>query len=184
MSKNAGYIEQQLLQKLKLGDGNAYHAVFDDYFPILTAFAYKYVCDLDMAKEIVQVAFIKLFEKRQSLQITISLKSYLYKMVYNDCINAIKNNKIISRHYSIYSQQMDQQAGFQDIIEQTENELRIYKALDKLPPQCKLIIQQSRLEGKKNKEIAEELNISIRTVETQISKALKLLKEGINFFLY
>lgn len=177
-------MEQELLHQLKKGNEKAYHAAFHTYFPVLVAFANKYTSDLDMSREIVQVVFVKLFEKRQSLEITISLKSYLYKMVYNDCLNAIKSKKIISGHHTQYAQQMDLLTDFQDVMEQTENELRIYKALDKLPPQCKLIIQQSRLEGKKNKEIAEELNISIRTVETQISKALKLLKEGIKLLLY
>ncbi|HET6560143.1 MAG TPA: RNA polymerase sigma-70 factor [Prolixibacteraceae bacterium] len=172
-------MDQELLHQLKIGNEKAYHAVFHEFFPVLVAFANKYISDLDMSREIVQVAFVKLFEKRKSLEITISLKSYLYKMVYNDCLNAIKSKKIISGHYSRYALQMDLQSDFQDVMEQTEEELRIYKALDKLPPQCKLIIQQSRLEGKKNKEIAEELNISLRTVETQISKALKLLRSGI-----
>ncbi|MGE5456963.1 MAG: RNA polymerase sigma-70 factor [Methanococcaceae archaeon] len=177
-------MEQELLHQLKIGNEKAYHAVFSNYFSVLVAFANKYVSDLDMSREIVQVVFVKLFEKRKSLEITISLKSYLYKMVYNDCLNTINSKKISSKHYSQYALQMDQLTDYQDVMEQTEKEMRIYKALDKLPPQCKLIIQQSRLEGKKNKEIAEELNISIRTVETQISKALKLLKTGINFFFY
>lgn len=177
-------MEKELLHLLKIGDEKAYHAVFHKYFPVLVAFANKYTSDLDMSREIVQVVFVKLFEKRESLEITISLKSYLYKMVYNDCMNAINSKKVISEHYSRYAQQMNLLTDFQDLMEQTEKELRIYKALDKLPPQCKLIIQQSRLEGKKNKEIAEELNISIRTVETQISKALKLLRSGINFLFY
>lgn len=180
-TKIAGYMEQELLLQLKMGNEDAYHTVFHYNFLALVAFANKYVAELDLAKEIVQAAFVKLFEKRQSLEITTSIKSYLYKMVYNDCLNAINSKKISSRHYSLYAQQIDMHADFQDVMEQTENELRIYKTLNKLPPQCKLIIQQSRLEGKKNKEIAEELNISIRTVETQISKALKLLKAGINF---
>lgn len=177
-------MEHELLHKLKIGNEKAYHAVFHDYFSVLVAFANKYISDLDLAREIVQVVFVKLFEKRQSLEITTSLKSYLYKMVYNDCMNAIKSKKISFEHYSRYALQMDLLTDFHDVIDQTEKELRIYKALEKLPPQCKLIIQQSRLEGRKNKEIAEELNISIRTVETQISKALKLLREGIKLLLY
>ncbi|MGE5394847.1 MAG: RNA polymerase sigma-70 factor [Candidatus Saccharibacteria bacterium] len=175
-------MEQELLHQLKMGNEDAYHVVFHDYFPPLVAFANKYVGDLDISEEIVQVVFVKLFEKRHHLNILTSLKSYLYKMVYNDCLNAINSKKISSRHYSQYAQQMDRQADFQDMIEQTEKEQRIYQALDKLPPQCKLIIRQSRLEGKKNREIADELNISVRTVETQISKALKMLRSAINFF--
>ena len=182
--RKAKYMEKELLHKLKLGDENTYQTVFNNYFPLLVAFANKYIQDLDLAKEIVQVVFVKLFEKRNSLEITTSIKSYLYKMVYNDCLNAINSQKITSRHYSQYARQIDIMADYLDVIEQTEKELRIFKAIEKLPPQCKLILQQSRFEGKKNKVIADELNISIRTVETQISKALKLLKAGINLFLF
>ncbi|HAH24452.1 MAG TPA: RNA polymerase sigma-70 factor [Prolixibacteraceae bacterium] len=177
-------MEQELLHKLKIGDENAYHAVFNTYFPVLVAFANKYVVDLDMAKEIVQVVFVKLFEKRRSLEITTSIKSYLYKMVYNDCLNAINSQKITSKHYSQYARQIELLTDYHDVMEKTERELRIFKAIDQLPPQCKLIIQQSRFEGKKNQAIADELNISIRTVETQISKALKLLRAEINLFFY
>lgn len=177
-------MEQELLHKLKMGDENAYHTVFKTYFPVLVAFANKYVNDLDLAKEIVQVVFVKLFEKRHSLEIRTSIKSYLYKMVYNDCLNMIKSQEIASKHFTQYARQMDLQSDYQDVMEQTERELRIFNAIDQLPPQCKLIIQQSRFEGKKNQVIADELNISIRTVETQISKALRLLRAGINLFFY
>ena len=177
-------MEKELLHNLKMGDENAYHAVFNTYFPVLVAFANKYVNDLDLAKEIVQVVFVKLFEKRHSLEITTSIKSYLYKMVYNDCLNAINSQKITSMHYSQYARELNIQADYHDVMEQIEKEQRIFKAIDQLPPQCKLIIQQSRFEGKKNQVIADELNISIRTVETQISKALRLLRAGINLFFY
>ena len=177
-------MEYELLDRLKSGDENAWYAVFNSYFSVLVAFANKYVSDLDLAKEIVQVVFVKLFEKRNALEISVSIKSYLYKMVYNDCLNAIKGKKIATEHCSRYARQMDLEVDFQDVMEQTEKELRIFKAIEQLPPQCKLIIQQSRFEGKKNQVIANELNISIRTVETQISKALKLLRAAINLFFY
>ena len=177
-------MEHELLHRLKKGNENAWHAVFNKYFSVLVAFANKYVSDLDLAKEIVQVAFVKLFEKRNTLEITISIKSYLYKMVYNDCLNAIHSKKITSVHHTQYARQIDLLVDFQDVMEQTEKEQRIYNAINQLPPQCRLIIQQSRFEGKKNQVIADELNISVRTVETQISKALKFLRAAINLFFY
>jgi RNA polymerase sigma-70 factor (ECF subfamily) len=180
--KKSGKMKHELLHKLKEGDENAWHVVFNSYFPGLVAFANKYVSDLDLAKEIVQVVFVKLFEKRTALEITVGIKPYLYKMVYNDCLNVINGKKIVSMHHSLYARQIDLQVDFQDAMEQTEKEQRIFNAINQLPPQCRLIIQQSRFEGKKNQVIADELNISIRTVETQISKALKLLRAAINLF--
>lgn len=175
-------MEQVLLQRLKLGDENAYHEIFNNYFSILVAFALKYLGDLDLSKEVVQNVFVKLFEKRNSLEISSNIKSYLFKMVYNDCLNVLKREKNILRLHNEYSLGLDLYQDYIEISEQTELEYKIYTAINKLPPQCKRIIQQSRFEGKKNQVIANELNISIRTVETQISKALKLLKAGINLF--
>jgi RNA polymerase sigma-70 factor (ECF subfamily) len=175
-------MEQVLLQRLKLGDENAYHEIFNNYFSILVAFALKYLGDLDLSKEVVQNAFVKLFEKRNSLEISSNIKSYLFKMVYNDCLKVLKREKNIRRLHIEYALGLDLYQDYIEISEQTELEYKIYTAINKLPPQCKRIIQQSRFEGKKNQVIADELNISIRTVETQISRALKILKAGINLF--
>jgi RNA polymerase sigma-70 factor (family 1) len=175
-------MQQELLNRLKAGDELAYKTIFDNYYPLLVAFAQKYLSDIDASKEIAQNVFVKFYEKRNSIEITSSIKSYLYKMAYNDCLNYIKNRDTILKHYSEYSKEQAKHEEYQDLIEETEQEYRIYKALEKLPPKCKTIVLQSRLEGKKNKDIADELNISIRTVETQISKALKLLKSSLNNF--
>jgi RNA polymerase sigma-70 factor, ECF subfamily len=175
-------MEDNLLKKLKNGDEEAYRQIFNEHFSMLVAFALKYLGDLNFSKEVVQNAFVKLFEKRNSLEISSNIKSYLFKMVYNDCLNVLKREKNILRLHNEYALRLDLYQDYIEISEQTELEYKIYTAINKLPPQCKRIIQQSRFEGKKNQVIANELNISIRTVETQISKALKLLKAGINLF--
>ena len=175
-------MENNLLQRLRNGDENAYHEIFQNYFQVLVAFAYKYLNDLDLSKEITQNVFVKLFEKRQTIHITFNLKSYLFRMVYNDCMNLIKREKTIRFHHEEYIQGQDVYENMDDISEQTEKEYQIYQAINKLPPQCKLIIERSRLEGKKNQIIAEELGISVRTVETQISKALRLIKSSVKMF--
>jgi RNA polymerase sigma-70 factor (ECF subfamily) len=175
-------MEDDLLKKLKNGDEDAFHQIFNGYFSMLVAFALKYLGDLDMSKEVVQNAFVKLFEKRNSLEISSNIKSYLFKMVYNDCLNLLKREKNILRLHNEYALGLDLYQDYIELSEQTELEYKIYTALNKLPPQCQRIIRQSRFEGKKNQVIANELNISIRTVETQISKALKLLKSRISLF--
>jgi RNA polymerase sigma-70 factor (ECF subfamily) len=175
-------MEDDLLKKLKNGEEEAYHQLFNAYFSMLVAFALKYLGGLDLAKEVVQNAFVKLFDKRNSLEISSNIKSYLFKMVYNDCLNFLNREKNILRLHNEYALRLDPSQDYIEISEQTELEYKIYTAINKLPPQCQRIIRQSRFEGKKNQVIADELNISIRTVETQISKALKLLKAGINIF--
>ena len=138
-------MEGDLLKKLKNGDEEAYHHIFNEYFSMLVAFALKYLGDLDLSKEAVQNAFVKLFEKRNSLEISSNIKSYLYKMVYNDCLNILKREKNILRLHNEYALRLDLYQDYIEISEQTELEYKIFTAINKLPPQCKRIIQQSRL---------------------------------------
>ena len=174
--------QQELHTRLKKGDEAAFKMIFDDYYPVLVAFANKYLRDVDWAKEISQNAFIKLYEKRKSIEITASIKSYLFKMVYNDCINSIKYNNRTQKHFIEFAKNIESITEYTGCTDESENEYRIHKAIENLPPQCQYILKQSRFEGRKNKDIANELNISIRTVETHISKALRLIKSGLNIF--
>jgi RNA polymerase sigma-70 factor (family 1) len=176
-------MDPDLLKKLKEGDESAFRFIFNNYYPLLTSFACKFLHDLDSAREISQKVFIRLFEKRNSIEIHSNLKSYLYKMTHNECLNYIHREKIVSSHYSIYAKEFESDSVCQQYIEQTEEEYKIYKAIEQLPPKCKQVFKLSRFEQKKNIIIAQELNISIRTVETQISKALKLLKIGLSYML-
>ncbi len=176
-------MESSLLKGIKNGDELAYNTIFNQYYALLTSFAFKYLKDLDASKEIAQNTFVKLFEKRDSIEITTSLKSYLYKIVHNSCINYIKSRAIEAKHYSALAGEVENTSDFNRFIEQTEEEYRIYKAIDQLPGKCKLIFKLSRFEGRKNKDIADELNISVRTVETQISKAIKILKLNLKFIV-
>ena len=172
--------KSELIKKLVNGEELAYKSIFEDYYAVMVVFANKYLNNIEMAKEIAQIVFVKLYEKRNSIKIKVSIKSYLYKMVYNSCLNYFKSQQIQNIHIEKYSKEIDVFTEYIDFIEQSENELRLFKAIEKLPPGCKSILLQSRIDGKKNKEIAEEHQISIRTVETQISKALKLVKEGLS----
>jgi RNA polymerase sigma-70 factor (ECF subfamily) len=167
---------------LKSGDEASYKKLFLEYYQPLTAFAFKFVADLDTAKDIVQSVFIKIYEKRERLLVEQSIKSYLYRAVSNACINHIKKENIRSAHHSAYAEEMAD-AFFHDSMEQTEAEHKIFKALNDLPPQCRKIFMMSRLDNRKNRDIADELSISIRTVETQISNALRTLKKVISIFL-
>jgi RNA polymerase sigma-70 factor (ECF subfamily) len=174
--------QQELYSKLKKGDELAYKKVFDDFYPVLVAFANKYLRDVEWAKEISQNAFVKLYEKRHTIEITTSLKSYLFKMIYHDCLNSLKIRNRIKEHYVDFSENNETQIEYNDYTEESEDEYRIHNAIENLPPKCQYIIKQSRFEGRKNKDIADELNISVRTVETHISHALKLIRSGLNIF--
>ena len=88
-----------IIKKLRSGDEKFYRSVFFEYYPLLTFFANKYVNDLDVAKELVQDFFVKLYEKRFALHIQSSFKSYLYKSVYNSCINYLNQSVLRDHHH-------------------------------------------------------------------------------------
>jgi RNA polymerase sigma-70 factor (family 1) len=170
-------------RSLKEGDEGSYRELFLSYYKPLTAFALKFVSDRESAKDIVQSVFVKLYERRDTLSIEENIKSYLYQAVSNASINQLKKDSVRLGHQGGFvNEQTD--IFFQDALEQTEEELRIHNAINALPPQCRKIFIMSRLEEKKNQDIAEELAISIRTVETQISNALRALRKSLVSILF
>ena len=171
---------QFLINRLKNGDESAYELLFEEYYRGLTIYANKYVNDLETAKEIVQDLFVHLYEKREYLDINSSLKSYLFRSTHNRCINYINAQKIRMQHAEYVYKTADIK---EDVLEQevnkTELEEALFDAINQLPPKCKSIFKMNRFEGMSNTEIAEQLKLSKRTVETQISKALRILRVKI-----
>jgi RNA polymerase sigma-70 factor (ECF subfamily) len=138
--------------------------------------------DTDESEEIVQLVFVQLWEKREKIQISSSLKSYLYKSVYHSALNSLKHQKI-KEEYVHMKQSEIQESELQSEQSLKELETRIEKALNTLPEQCKLIFSMSRFEELKYREIADILNISIKTVENQMGKALRLMRHNLSDFL-
>ena len=160
----------------KLTESNI-EALFKEHYSILTAYANKFLSDLDDSREIVQDVFVKLFDNKDSIKIHTSTKAHLFTSVRNACLNTIKQRKNHAEHHDnikYLSSGVSMQAD--KILEQTELEHEIFKAIDELPDQCQRIFKLNRLDGFTNQEIADQLKISKRTVETQISKALKSLR--------
>lgn len=179
-----GSVENEIIQKIKAGDQHAFESLFFDYYPRLTVFAKKYVMDSDTAREITQDVFVKLFESSERLNIQRSIKSYLYTSVKNACINYLNQKKLHAGHKEAIKVSANQSVSdFTDTMEQTELEHLIWKEVSTLPDQCRRIFNLSRKEGIQNKQIAEQLDISVRTVETQISKALRILRERLKPYL-
>lgn len=168
------------LQSLKSGDIKAFENMFKHYYPLLVVFAIKYVADRDIARELVQDFFARLYEKRQGLTIETSLRSYLYRSVHNSCINYINQRSLHDRHLKKLELEKDIYEDPDKVFQTTELQQKINDVVDQLPSQCKKIFRMNRYEGLKNEEIAETLNLSRRTVETQISKALKILRSRLS----
>ncbi|WP_207425240.1 RNA polymerase sigma-70 factor [Pedobacter sp. SYSU D00535] len=163
---------------------DAFERLFKEHFKALHAYANMMLKDEEQAEEIVQQVFLKLWERREQLNIQISIKAYLYKSVHNDCLNYFQQNKTRAKYEDYASRSGSAEAGSAaKKLELKELEGRIADALDELPQQCRTIFQMSRFEELKYKEIAEQLGISIKTVENQMGKALKILRVKLAEFL-
>jgi RNA polymerase sigma-70 factor, ECF subfamily len=165
-------------------DDLAFEQLFKAHFKALHAYANVLLRDDEQAEEIVQNLFMRLWEKRELLSANTSVKAYLYRSVHNDCLNYIKHNKVKAKYqeYASYSMNQHSESAARK-VELKEFEWRIHEALNELPQQCRLIFQMSRFEDLKYKEIAEQLNLSVKTVENQMGKALKLMRLKLKDFL-
>jgi RNA polymerase sigma-70 factor (ECF subfamily) len=169
-----------MLDGIRKGQEGAYRELFREYYRPLTVFALRYVSDLDQARDLVQDLFVHLYENRTGIQITSSLRSYLYQSVRNRCLNYLDQQKSHREHQEKIKVSASEETNLEAEIERNEMEHRIFRVVDTLPQQCKRIFLLSRVKGLKNEEIARQLGISKRTVETQISNALKKLKAEIS----
>jgi RNA polymerase sigma-70 factor (family 1) len=170
----------ELSTALPTGSLDNFEALFKQYYAPLVVYACKYIPEKDAAREIVQDFFVKLFEKRSSLTIDTSLKSYLYRSVYNACMNYINQRSIQEKHIKNIDLERNDEENLENEINSVELQARIFNIIEALPPKCKKIFKMNRLEGMKNEEIAVKLKLSKRTVETQISKALKILRNKLS----
>jgi RNA polymerase sigma-70 factor (ECF subfamily) len=176
--------ELRLIEQVAAGSEMAFERFFKTYFKCLYAYAFTLLQDEIMAEEVVQQVFYKLWEKKERLTITSSVKAYLYKAVYHECMNYLKHQKHKARHQNdvLYSNPVSKDNPVMR-VELSELETRLQIALRELPEQCRNIFQMSRFDELKYREIAEQLGLSIKTVEAQMGKALKVLRKKLVDFL-
>lgn len=178
------YSESAVINLVREGNERAFEKIFREYFRRLHAYAYTFTKDDEQAGEIVQQVFCRIWEKRSQLKPDGSLKAYLYRAVHNASINHLKRQKkrsIFTVHHSSIGDQPTAEASEKVMI--AELNVHIQRALKDLPPQCRLIFQLSRFENLKYRQIADQLDISVKTVENQMGKALKILRLKLAEFL-
>lgn len=164
-------------------DKKTFEIIFKSYFPILCTYAQKYVHDLDTAKEVVHNVFIHLWKIRDTVNTEKPLKSYLYTSVRNRCLNYIRDDKKFNHEIQPDNPGVEPLTEPADYLAETELAEKINQAIDSLPKRCREIFIMNRFDEIKYHEIATKLNISIKTVETQMSKALKLLRNKLIHYL-
>jgi RNA polymerase sigma-70 factor (ECF subfamily) len=150
--------------------------VFKEHFKGLHAYACTIVKDDIDAEEIVQNVFYKLWERKEKINELESVNAYLYRSVYNESLNYLKHEKVKMAYQSHANHTMAKQESAADHAATKQLEHRIQTAMNELPEQCRTIFQMSRFEELKYREIADSLGISVKTVENQMGKALKVLR--------
>ena len=171
-----------LLEALRKGEEKAFEYLFDRYYEGLLNYAGRIVRETELAYDLVQETFCKLYEDHANLNIHLSIKSYLYKSVYNSCLNEIKHQKVVSNYAD--RELLDfyfSEAELALLGEDINNALR--EAINKLPERCREVFMLSKMEELSNKEIAERLGISVKTVEIQMTKALSRLRKELEWLL-
>ncbi|MGQ1947529.1 RNA polymerase sigma-70 factor [Geofilum sp. OHC36d9] len=161
---------------LKRGEEVAFRYLFDKYYHRLVVFANRLLSDSDLSRSIVQDVFVMLYDKKAEITIHTSLNAMMHQMVRNRCLNYIKRDKMKREHHQqIFLQSNESELPVQS-LEYEELETAINEVIEDLPVQCQRIFKLSRFKGQTNQEIADALSLSKRTVETQISNALKRLR--------
>jgi RNA polymerase sigma-70 factor, ECF subfamily len=179
--------DRKTLDLLKAGDIAAFRLLFESWYPVLFPFANLRIHDTEASKDIIQDVFTYVWEKRASLDIHTSIKTYLFGAVHHACLNYLKKHGSHwektrlpwDDQYPGLQQDMPAENGY-DAVFLHETEDRLQEIINNLPAECKKVFMLSRFNGMKSRAIADFLSLSPRTVETQIYRALQVLKD--NFY--
>ncbi len=168
-----------LIKALKEGEEKAYNFLIDSYQQKLHAYAYGLLRDHDLSEDVVQNIFVYLWKNRMNLKDDFTIKNYMYRAIYNECIDHYRKKKAVT---ALEKKYID---GLNYVVEEAdENSLEklislVQKEIEKLPPKCKRTFILSKQEGLTNIEIAEYLNISIKSVEAHVTKAFSILRKSL-----
>ncbi len=175
--------EAILIEGLREGDVKIYDYLFHLYYSGMVVFVEKYIPDRAVAEDIVQEFFVKLWANRERLRIMNGLKAYFFTSLKNRCIDHLRHEATKGKAEKQLLEKLQEVNNEQNLLIESELLAQINAAIEKLPPVCREIFVLNRFDGLKPAEIAEIKGISIRTVETHIGKALKMLRKELSAYL-
>lgn len=177
--------EIEWVENIREGDHQAFEKLFKCYYLPLTRFSWRYVESKAIAEELVQEIFSEIWEDREELSIVESVRSYLYKAVKHRSLNYLKHQKMEFKYDSRWIEEKEKMTTIdlkdQERIEQIKE--AIQKAIEELPPRSKMTYKLHRYDGLTYREIAEVMDISVKTVESQMTRTLKILRERLSHLL-
>jgi RNA polymerase sigma-70 factor (ECF subfamily) len=174
---NINRVTDHCIEQLRQGEQAALKEIYERYYHPLVLFGLKYIQDQIVAEDLVQEIFIKVWAKRNFFFSETALRTFLYKSIRNACINHLEHQQVHDRFSaSVLSLANNEDHFFNQVIEEETHRL-LYEAIERLPDVARKIYRMS-LEGYKNNEIANDLNISVNTVKTHKLRAMKFLRES------
>lgn len=189
-------MKPSILSRIKENDEHAFEQVYKEYYSRLYYYVYGYVKDDEATKELLQLAFIALWNSRKELKEDTRIIAWLFTVVRNQCLNYLRDRKNqirfqgdVGRHEQerLYWQERALLSSIPESLTMSELQRLIEEAVLVMPEQCGRVFSMSRFQGLSHKEIALQLNIAEKTVENQITKALKILRNKLGqdgYFLF
>ena len=172
--------DTEIIWRIRQGDVGQFESLFRSSYVSLVRYAKTLIKDHDTAEEIVQDLFFRIWKDKEKLEIESSLNGYLFRSVHNKCLHYIEHNKVVVRHVEEMShRQTESQESPLDILRYKELQAKIARILERLPERCGQIFYMSRFEGLKYSEIAEKLSVSVKTVESNMGRALKEFRKEL-----
>jgi len=176
-------LQEVLLHRLRNDDKAALRELFEQYYPYVCGSMLRLLPDKSTVEDLAQDVFVRFWNKRHDIQINSSLKAYLRRMAVNEALQYLRKKKFYQDEIS-EEQMSDTNPGVEQQYLDQELQERIRHAVETLPPRCRAVFELSRYESLSYKEIAERMDISIKTVENQMSKALKHLRSVLKHYLH
>lgn len=175
--------DRELLARLRAGETSAFDAIFRANYALLVRVAEAMLRDRATAEEIAQDVLLELWRRRETLDVTESVRGYLLQATRNRSLNAIRHRAIERRSEPQLADGVARLPSTDAAVRENEIAVAIQAAMADLPARCRLVFELSRIEGLKYAEIATRLGISVKTVEVQMGKALRILRERLKAWL-
>ncbi|NUO01835.1 MAG: RNA polymerase sigma-70 factor [Saprospiraceae bacterium] len=177
------HIPDDLLRRFKQGDSTALKVLFQQHYGLVCRTINRFITDNLLVEDLSQEVFVRFWEKREQIEITSSVPAYLRRMAINEALAWLRRNQRFEQEELTPQTPSGTSADGEAVFLHDELNLNIHEAINGLPPKCRAVFQLSRFEELTYPEIARQMGISVKTVENQMGKALKILRERLKGYL-
>ena len=175
---------EDILNRLKSDDRTALKDLFQEHYSLVCQSIHRFIRDHATTEDLAQEVFLRFWEKRHSIQVTSSLPAYLRRMAMNEALGYLRRNKRYEEDEFVAENETEAGPSAEEAYLHGELQQNVAAAIQTLPPKCRAVFQLSRYEELTYKEIADQMGISIKTVENQMGKALRILRERLQGYLH